>query len=339
LTIRNFTRQVNGEMETASGYYEGMERQKRPLKRLAGAALPRAVATFGMLVCVAFTMLVCASAQQAQRIVSTAPSITETLFALGLGQRVVGVSQYCEWPAEVKQLPKVGTYIQPNIEAIVRLRPDLVLLERASNEVANRLQSFGIRYAEVPHGSLAETFAGMNVIARAAGAPERGTVLVSRLQAGLEAIRQRAATLPKVRVIMIVDRRPGTLEDLIAVGPGNYENELIEAAGGENVLAHAGLMSYPRIALETVLRENPEVIVDLTDAHDTDAQHIAARASDKALWMQQTALQAARFNRIFLADSTVFVVPGPRMVEAAQRLFDAFHSGAARSSASIRRPR
>ena len=129
---------------------------------------------------------------------------------------------------------------------------------------------------------------------------------------------------------MIVDRRPGTLNDLVATGPGNYEDEVLQIAGGVNVLAKPGMMSYPRISLETVLREDPEVIVDLTDAHDTDAAHLAARKADALLWAREQGLQAARNHRVYIADSTVFLVPGPRVAEAAERLYDALHGGAAR---------
>ena len=124
---------------------------------------------------------------------------------------------------------------------------------------------------------------------------------------------------------MIADRTPGTLGGLIAVGPGNYENEVLAIAGGENVLATAGGMSYPRISLETVLRTDPDVIVDLTDAHAVDAAHISARQADLELWGRERGLQAVRNGRVFMADSTVFVVPGPRVPEAAERLFEALH--------------
>ena len=274
-----------------------------------------------------FAWVASAHGEAPQRIVSTAPSLTETLFALGLGSHVVGVSQYCEWPPEVKALPRVGSYVQPNVEAIVRLRPDLVLLERASNQVPERLKSFGIASAEVPHGTLADTFAAVRAIAQAAGVPERGDALVTRMQAGIDAVRAKAARGAKVRVLMIVDRQPGQLTGLIAAGPDNYESELLAAAGGVNVLASTGGMRYPRISLETVLRADPDVIVDLTDAHDTDAAHIAARQVDLLLWEHEQGLKAARTHRIYIADSTVFVVPGPRVVEAAERLYQALHVG------------
>jgi iron complex transport system substrate-binding protein len=275
--------------------------------------------------------LACASATRveaqspARRIVSTAPSETEALFAMGLGQRVVGVSQYCEWPAEVKTLPKVGTYLKPDLEAITRLRPDLVFLERASTDTSSRLTAVGMHVVAVPHGSLAETLEGIRVMARAAGEPARGEELIARIQSALAAVRDAAARLPKVRVVVVVDRRPGLLADIVAVGPGGYLNELITMAGGVNVLATPGVPPYPRISLETILRDDPDVIVDLSDAHETDAAHLAARVADRQLWARETGLRAVRQGHVTLAETSEFVVPGPRSVDAARKMFLWFH--------------
>jgi iron complex transport system substrate-binding protein len=277
-----------------------------------------------LLVCV-FSLLAASAQPVPQRLVTTAPSQTEALFAMGLGPRVVGVSQYCEWPAQVKSLPRVGSYMRPDVEAITRLRPDLVYLERASNDVPGRLGAVGIRFVSVPHGELKDTYDGINVIAAAAGAPDLGAALVKRIQAGLREVAARAASLPKVRVVVVVDRRPGLLADIVAVGPGNYLNELIETAGGTNVLATAGVPPYPRISLETILRDDPDVIIDLSDAHDADAAHIAARADDKLLWGRETGLKAVRTGHVAIADTTEFVVPGPRSVAAAQQFFTYLH--------------
>jgi iron complex transport system substrate-binding protein len=244
---------------------------------------------------------------------------------MGLGARVVGVSQYCEWPAEVKTRPRVGTYLKPDLEAITRLRPDLVFLERASTDTASRLTAVGIRVVAVPHGSLAETLDGIRVMARAAGEPARGEELVARIQSGLEGVRAAAARQARVRVLVVVDRRPGLLADIIAVGPGGYLNELIDTAGGVNVLATQGVPPYPRISLETILRDDPDVIVDLSDAHETDAAHLAARAADKQLWAHETGLRAVRQGHMTLAETSEFVVPGPRSVEAARQMYRWFH--------------
>jgi iron complex transport system substrate-binding protein len=259
------------------------------------------------------------------RIVSTAPSITEALFALDLGSEVVGVSRFCDFPPEVLKLPKVGTYIKPDPEAIARLTPDLVILQGNPTELANRLNALHIPFAEVPHGTLNDVFTGIQIIAKAAGVPERADPLVSHIQSGLDAIQAKAEALPSPRVLLIMDRRQGMLTDLTAIGPNNYVNEILEIAGGINVLAKPGLPQYPRISMETVLRENPDVIVDLSGTQETEEQREAARAGTLALWAQNGELTAVRNGHVYVGTSNALLVPGPRTVEAAQRLFDYIH--------------
>jgi iron complex transport system substrate-binding protein len=261
-----------------------------------------------------------------QRIVSTAPSITEALFALGLGSQVVGVSRFCNFPPEVRKLPKVGTYIKPDAEMIARLAPDLVILQRNSSEVIDRLNALHISFVEVPHGTLNDVFAGIQIIAKAAGVPERGAGLIDQIQGSLQAIQTKARALPSPRVLVIVDRRQGTLTDLIAVGPDNYVNQLLEIAGGSNVLAKPDLPQYPRISLETVVRENPDVIIDLSGAQESEAERRASRAATLSLWRQYTELAAVRNGHVYAGTSDALIVPGPRTAEAAQRLFDSIHA-------------
>jgi iron complex transport system substrate-binding protein len=265
------------------------------------------------------------------RIVSTAPSITEALFALGLGSEVVGVSRYCDFPPEVQKLPKVGTYIKPDPEAIARLAPDLVILQGNPTELTNRLNALHISFVEVPHGALNDVFAGIEIIAKAAGVGERAEPLVRHIQSGLDAIQSKAKTLPSPRSLVIMDRRQGMLADLIAIGPGNYVNQIMEIAGGINVLAKPGLPQYPRISMETVLRENPDVILDLSGTQESEEQRQAARAATLALWRQNGELTAVRKGHVYVGTSNALLVPGPRTVEAAQRLFDYMHDSGSQS--------
>jgi iron complex transport system substrate-binding protein len=259
------------------------------------------------------------------RIVSTAPSITEALFALDLGSHVVGVSRFCDFPPEVLKLPKVGTYIKPDPEAIARLAPDLVILQGNPTELTNRLNALHISFAEVPHGTLNDVFTGIRIIAKAAGYPERAEPLVSHIQTSLDAVQSKARALPSPRVLVIVGRRQGMLTDLVAIGPGNYVNQILEIAGGANVLAKPGLPQYPHISLETVLRENPEIILDLSGTQESEAQRQAARHATLALWRQNAELTAVRNNHVYIGTSNALLVPGPRTVEAAQRIFDYIH--------------
>jgi iron complex transport system substrate-binding protein len=260
-----------------------------------------------------------------QRIVSTAPSITETIFALGIGDRVVGVSQFCNYPPEVQKLPKVGSYIRPDAEAIARLAPDLVVLERNSSEVTERLNTLHIAFVEVPHSTLEDIFTEIQIIGKAAGVPDRGASLVAQIKSALDAIRSKSKAMVSPHTLVIVDRQQGTLNNLIAVGPSNYVNQILEIAGATNVLAKPGIPQYPHISLETVLRENPDVIIDLSGTQETEAARRASRAATLALWGQYWELAAVRNGHVYAGTTDSLVVPGPRTPIATQRLFDFVH--------------
>jgi iron complex transport system substrate-binding protein len=260
-----------------------------------------------------------------QRIVSTAPSITETLFALGLGDKVVGVSQFCNYPPEVQKLPKVGSYIKPDAEAIARLAPDMVVLEQSSHELTARLSMLHIAVIEVPHSTLEDIFAEIQIIGKAAGVPDHSASLVAQIKGSLDAIQSKAKAMPSPRVLMIVDRQQGTLNNLVAVGPDNYVNQILEIAGGTNVLAKRGVPQYPHISLETVLRENPDVIIDISGTQETEAARRASREATLALWGQYKEMAAVRNGHVYAGTTDSLVVPGPRTPLATQRLFDFVH--------------
>jgi ABC-type Fe3+-hydroxamate transport system substrate-binding protein len=261
-----------------------------------------------------------------KRIVSTAPSITEALFALCLGDQVVGVSRFCDFPASVQKLPKVGTYLAPDAEAIARLVPDLVVLQRISSELTDRLHALRINFIEVPHGTLNDVYTGITLISKAAGVPDRAVVLNDRIKHDLTAIQLRAKQMASPRILLIINRRPGMLADITAIGPDNYLQELLEISGGTNVLAKPGLPMYPRISLETVLRDDPDVILDLSGQQESETERLAARTQVLNLWNQQSQLTAVRKGHVIVGTSNALLVPGPRAPEAAQMLFDYLHS-------------
>jgi iron complex transport system substrate-binding protein len=258
------------------------------------------------------------------RIVSTSPSITEILFALGLGDRVVGVSQFCRFPPQAATLPKVGTFLKPNAELIAGLRPDLVIVHQVADGVDRRLSALRIPYVVVERGTMASVFSSIRQIASAAGVAGRGDALVADLERKLDVVRRRAAT-PRPRVLFIVGRRPGTLADLVAVGPGSYLDDLIGIAGGVNVTAIAGQPEYPRLSMEAVLRLNPDVIVDTVNMGDTEAAFAAHGRADDGLWSRYGTLMAVQTGRVFSATTDALVVPGPRVVEAAEWIAALLH--------------
>jgi iron complex transport system substrate-binding protein len=264
------------------------------------------------------TLASTATAQTPPRIVSTSPSITEVLFALGLGDRIVGVSTYCRYPEAAQALPKVGTFLRPHAELIARLRPDLAIVGRGSNDVQRQLTALGIQSLTVDHAqTLGDVYAMVRALGRAAGVAARAEALVRDIEGRLDRVRVDARSRPTRKVLIILGRSPGTLTDLVAVGHGSFLNEIVTIAGGVNVLGDPQLPNYPRIAMETVIRLDPDVIVDAGDMGDSVAEHLRRQAVTERLWQQQILLTAARNSSVHAVTSDAFVVPGPRVVEAA----------------------
>jgi iron complex transport system substrate-binding protein len=255
-----------------------------------------------------------------QRIVSTSPSITETLFALGLGDRVVGVSTFCRFPAQAATLPKVGTFLKPDAELIAGLRPDLVVVHQVSSGLDRRLASLRIPFVVVDRGTFASVYSSIRQIAAAAGAPDRAETLIADIDRRLALVRRAGAAAPKPRVLFIIGRRPGLLADLVAIGPGSYLNDVIEIAGGTNTMNIKGQPEYPRISMETVLRLDPDVIVDTVDMGETDGERRERGPANERLWSVYSQLTAVKAGRLHAATTDALVVPGPRIVDAAEWL-------------------
>jgi iron complex transport system substrate-binding protein len=260
-----------------------------------------------------------------ERIVSTSPSITEALFALGLGPHVVGVSNYCEYPPQVKELPKVGTFLKPDPELIARLKPDLVILHKLPNDVADRLDALHIKYAVVDRGGLTDAFTEIQQIGTAAGVTTQAAALVAKIHGRLEQIRFQASKVNKPTVVFVIGREPGTLSGLILVGHDLFLNDLIEVAGGRNLIAEDSSQPYPHVSLETILRMNPDVLIDMGDMGATAQERERKVPENLSLWRHVSDLSAVKNNHIYSPTSTAFVVPGPRVIEAAEILFTLLH--------------
>jgi ABC-type hemin transport system substrate-binding protein len=274
--------------------------------------------------CVATGLPLAQTPQVPARIVSTSPSITETLFALQLGERVVGVSKYCRYPEKVLSLPKVGTFLKPEPETIARLKPDLVYVHAGPNSVATQLNALGIRTAVVDRGALPSVFSTIRQISAAAAVPERGDTLVRDIQAALDRVKASVAGRPRRKVLVIVGRRTGALTDLIAVGPGSYLHELIAIAGGVNVMASVQL-EYPRISMETVISLAPDVIIDVGEMGESPEDSARRAKVTESLWSQQQLVAAVRAGGVHAVHDEAFVVPGPRVVLVATTMARWFH--------------
>ncbi len=269
----------------------------------------------------ALALVVCAAPR---RIVSTAPNITEILYALGLGDRVVGVTNYCHYPPEVRNKPKIGPFIRPDLEAIIALRPDLVIIQKNPIQLYPRLKGLGQTVLEVDHDTVSNIYRSIEQIAAAAGVAGRGRALCARMQKELETIRRRTAPFPRRKVLFVVGRTTNTIEGIVAVGGASYLSDLLKVAGGENMLGDS-LAAYPKVPTEEILARNPEVIIDMGDMTDTQAVTEAHKRAVVALWNRYPMLNAVREHRVYAVASDIYVVPGPRIVDAAREFARMLH--------------
>lgn len=253
-----------------------------------------------------------------QRIVSTAPSFTETLFALGAGPRVVAVSTYCHFPEAVNSLPRIGSYLQPNVEAIARLKPDLVLVHAEQKAVLLQLAGLGIQTLALKNTSLDDTLQSFARIGEATGLAAEGAAMERRIGGALSEMEKRqTGRQPLPSLLFIVGRTPGRLDGMIAVGKGSFLNDLMRIAGGKNALSDSPV-AYPKISMEAVLRMAPDVIVDMGDMAVTTGSTQAHQGAVIKLWNAQPEVKAVRSKKVFAVAADIFVVPGPRILQAAE---------------------
>lgn len=246
---------------------------------------------------------------------SLTPSTTEILFALDVGDRVVGVSRFCDFPPAARTRPRVGGFTDPSLEAILALTPDLVVGARGPTNrgVVEALAARGVATAFPPDGDLDDVRASIRTLGALAGAGRRADALVAAIDADLLAIRAALAGRRPVRTLVVLGSRP-----LAVAGPGGFLDDMLRAAGGENVVAEGP--PWPTIGVERVLELAPEVIVEAG----------LGMGSEPGLdWSRWPSIPAVRDGRVVRIDDVRLLRPGPRVAEGAAVLARALHPDAA----------
>lgn len=261
------------------------------------------------------------SARQTQRIISMAPSVTETLFALGLGDRVIGVSRFCNYPPEAAAKPRIGGLFDPNFEAIVGARPDLIVMLEGSLQNRPAFDKLGLPTLVVCHKSIDGILASMTEIGRACGVPEKGEAIAADLKARVERVQKKVAGRPRPRVMFAVERTLGSgkIQDVYVAGADGHLDGIIAMAGGQN--AYQGNVRFPVISSEGILKMNPEVIVDMVPRLVGGADRDAI-GSD---WQQLAQVDAVKHDRVFVLDDDYVSIPGPRFILFVEKLAKLIH--------------
>lgn len=258
-----------------------------------------------------------------RRIVSLSPSITETLFALGLGDRVVGVTRYCRFPPEAQKRTVVGGYLDPNYEAIVALEPDLVILRGEKDTFVEGFRALGLEVLAVRHQSVADIFSAIEAIGRACGAAAEAERLAADLRGRIDRLRSKTAGLARPRVLLVIERAlgVGTIQDAYVAGADGFLNDMIGLAGGQNACPKTSVPA-PVVSAEGVMQMNPEVIVELMSP-----ERAAGRSHTELLadWRPLASVAAVRAGRLHVVDDEGILVPGPRFYRLAERLARLVH--------------
>jgi|CZCA01.1.fsa_nt_gi iron complex transport system substrate-binding protein len=249
-----------------------------------------------------------------EAIVSIAPSNTEILFALGLGEKVVGVTEACDYPEDAKSKPKVGQ-VEMNIEKIANISPDLVVAVASMQlPVIETLSSLGIPVLALDPKNLSDVLDSITLVGKVTGREEAARLLVERLKSRIQDIQRKAAKAVagegRPRVFVEIWDDP-----LMTAGPGTFIDELIRLAGGENIAGDAG-MEWPEFSLEVVIERDPDVIITVW----REPEDVCTRPA----WSR---ISACKTRRIQQVNPDILTRPGPRLVEGLAELLEIMHPG------------
>lgn len=257
-----------------------------------------------------------------RRVVCGSPAVAEIVFALGCGDRVVGVSDYTAYPPEACAKPSVGGLLNPNRERLLGLSPDMLVTQGRHEALAAFARTYGIRFQSVTLDTLADLDSAIRAIAETLGVAGQGRALADGLRGELTA---GGRTAPPRRVLLLLGRAPGVWTGLSTVGNGTFLGELLGLAGGTNVFADA-TGPYPHISKEALLVRQPEVILEVHPGGLTAGQQARLCAD----WHIFADLPAVRQRRVHVLTNDFLLIPGPRVRQTA-RILTAAIGGEARS--------
>lgn len=254
--------------------------------------------------------------QVPSRIISLAPSVTEILFALGLDQEIAGVTAACDFPSLAKIKPSIGTSMNPDLEKIVSLQPDIVIAAKGifRPELIKEMERLHVPIYVSDPATLGALFKNIEHLGKLTGKMEKAHSLILEMRSRITSIQKSLRGIPPHRVLYILWHDP-----LMTVGPGSFIHELIETAGGQNIYSKTGI-PYTQFSMEAVIAKDPEVIIF------PDELGKSAIQSQKGIWQKRWGmLSAVKAGRLYTANSDLLHRPGPRIVEGLEFLAHAIH--------------
>jgi iron complex transport system substrate-binding protein len=257
------------------------------------------------------------------RIVCLVPAVTEMLFAIGAASQMAAVSSFDTYPPEVEKLPRVGALLDPDLERILSLRPDLAVVYGTQVELREQLDRAGVPQLVYTHARLADVMTTIRDLGARVGRSEQAHRVAAGIETALDDIRSRVAGRERPRTLLVIGREPGTLRGIVASGGYGFLHEMLEIAGGQNVFADIPRESVQATS-ELVLARRPDVILEIRGSPVNEER---ARA-ERSAWASLSSVPAVRTGRIHVIGDARTVVPGPRLAEGVELLARALHAGA-----------
>ena len=262
---------------------------------------------------------------EARRIICAAPSVTEIVFALGIGERVVGVSAFSTHPSETRTIPRIGGLINPNKEKITSLQPDLLIIQGQNESLARFCEEHGIRFLSIEINTLEDIWTAIHTIGLTLRAEEKARALIQKIKDDLQDIKDRIQDRPLKKVFLTLGHTPGDLTGLMTTGPGTFLHELVSVAGGENIFSDASGL-YPQISKESLVKRQPEVILEAIPGGIPEDKLKLLKKD----WSQLPMLPAVKSGNIHFLVEDFLLIPGVRISRTVRRFAEIFHPEAFR---------
>jgi iron complex transport system substrate-binding protein len=272
----------------------------------------------GIVVTIVFAAQLAVTSQQAdapRRIVSLIPAVTEMLFALGAGDRVVGVSSFDQFPPEVEKIQRVGALLDPDLERILSLRPDLVIVYHTQTDLRQQLERAKVPAYVYAHAGLADVTKTIRSLGIRIGLAERAARLATDIETRIAAIRRATGNAPQPRTLVVFGRENYALRGIYASGGVGFIHDMVTAAGARNIFEDMKREAV-QATTELILARRPELILELRANPVTPD----AEKKEMAVWGQLASVPAVVNRRVYILVDPSTVIPGPRVVEGIEAL-------------------
>lgn len=244
--------------------------------------------------------------ERVSRIISMSPNLTQIVFALGAGDRLAGVDEYSRYPSAAERLPKMGSFLEPNIERIIAARPDIVLVVNSDDKIMELLDKAKIRYESFGNDNIRDILMSIERLGKILDCAPSSARILQKFEMTRNSLETKLKNAKSTGVVLVAGRSPGRLQDIYVAGKSSFIGEMLEIAGGENIFGDLDL-AWPQVGIESIIAKDPDVIIDATLAKGASEEEYKTLADD---WKMLPNLKAVKNNRIIIAREGWWQIPG-----------------------------